>query len=333
MKLNIKKILPLAISILLLYIFFKLTKFKDVVDVISYLSKWEFLLLTSLSLLSFILWSLTFYNNIKRNGYMLSYSKFLITHAIGNFLKRTNPLGEFGGEFLMAYAYSKELKIPYSNSLGIIFSSGTINSLPSYAMAILGFIYFIDKSTLKLTKYFLSPFIIILIFLIVLYFVYFERNFLERITLKIINLLNLKSKFQKRLRVSINNFYSGIDNSLKFDRTLAKILILSILASLGEILILYFIFQIFNMSLNFIILLLVVPLSFLVIHLPLPGGLGGVELTMSFLLNLLGGIPLKEAASIVLLFRLISFWIPVFLGAILFVIKIHDFRMIKGKDI
>jgi uncharacterized protein (TIRG00374 family) len=51
---------------------------------------------------------------------------------------------------------------------------------------------------------------------------------------------------------------------------------------------------------------------------PTPGGIGAVELTLSAGLSTLGGVPESTALGAVLLFRLMTFWLPVLPGWLAF---------------
>lgn len=62
--------------------------------------------------------------------------------------------------------------------------------------------------------------------------------------------------------------------------------------------------------------LFVVPVGGVASAVPLPGGLGGVEVATTALLVAVAGLPLVDGTAAVLLFRLASFWLVVVLGGL-----------------
>jgi uncharacterized protein (TIRG00374 family) len=62
------------------------------------------------------------------------------------------------------------------------------------------------------------------------------------------------------------------------------------------------------------LVVLLVLLGHLVAALPLPGGLGGVEIVLAGLLTALVGVEAAVAAGVVLLYRLASYWFLILVG-------------------
>lgn len=78
------------------------------------------------------------------------------------------------------------------------------------------------------------------------------------------------------------------------------------------------------------LVLLFVPTSDLVDLLPLPGGLGGVEMFMATLIAAPIGTGLALAAGVVLLYRLHSYWFLILVGAVASVYAAGD--VLEGAD-
>ncbi|MFC7046275.1 YbhN family protein [Halobacteriaceae archaeon GCM10025711] len=60
--------------------------------------------------------------------------------------------------------------------------------------------------------------------------------------------------------------------------------------------------------------LFVVPLAAVADVVPVPGGLGGVEATLVFLIVTTTGIPVADATAATLLYRVVTYWLPTLVG-------------------
>ncbi len=275
-------------------------------------------LLLVLGFITSIFYSFVYHYAFQHIERAIAYLPFLSTHLQGNFLKRINPVGEFGGEFFMAYVYKRQLYMPYSRAFGVIFASNVFNTVTSIAFVTVGFFFLLDTTLLRISSYVYSPVIFAVLFFGVLYMLYFDRDRIER--LAVWGLRRIRIHSQERVRAvqtSLQQFYSVLDQALERWQFVVRVQSFSILAQLGDAALVFFALQLFGVAVPFLGLMFVVPVSFLATHLPMPGGLGGADLVMAGAVHVILGVPIGPAASAVLLFRLFSFWLPVLLGGMI----------------
>jgi len=326
-RINNSKINTIIIFILTIIILFLLLR-KDFFDVLSYIinSNYLFLLCAILTyFISFICEQITLYFLTINIDKRIKFKSILKIGAITKFFNGITPLSS-GGQPYQVYELHKR---------GVAISKGTSIVIQNYilfqiSLILLAIISLITNKIFNLFTFYpilkhmtiigFSVNFIILIFLLI---VGFSKKFNRGVVLSIVKVLNKirlvkdVEYVNKKWTKICNEYHEGSQSLLKSKKTF----------------ILGFIFQFISLACNyFIVYSLAKSLDITGInalgaittstyvfltscYVPLPGASGGVEFAfLSFFGNFISGAKLK---SLLLTWRLITFYMPCILGAIL----------------
>ncbi len=239
--------------------------------------------------------------------YFLSFHKLSLFRTFifqfgSNLLNKILPSGI--GALGMNYLYLKKNKSSITEAVATLFINNSLGALQAILIFIL-ILTFGANRYLSFSKLDYKYLLIFIGILLICYFVY---------------LINAK------LRKIVNKFLSELLNTLKLftkrKKEISLALITQVLISLFNSLALYFSLKCFGVNLGYLNIFIVYIIGvFFGTFIPLPGGLGGVELGLSAML-IIFGVHSNISISAVLLFRLFNYWIPLVIGIpILFYIK------------
>ncbi len=242
------------------------------------------------------------------------------------FANAVTPLGQLGGEPFIAYILSRDSDIPIEEGFGAVLAADVINAVQFFSLSFLGIVIF-------LVYFPLDPLVATVLKLILGLVVIVAAAFILLWTRKRLT-LHLLGRVGKRLRWVFDhlgidrngastrrylmekgeNFYAILEQVLQQERTVAVALVSSHVAGLAWVAGLYLILLSLGVDAPLSALLFVLPASMLAGYLPLPGGLGGIEVALTALLTGVAGVPLAAASAAALLFRVATYWTSLVIG-------------------
>lgn len=246
------------------------------------------------------------------------------------FANSVTPLGQFGGEPFIAYILSRDAGIPYEESLGAVMAADLLNAVQFFSLSFLGIIVFLLYFPLGPLVATILQIAIGLVILLALATTLlwtkqqtairlmgrlgawldrlFDRMHLERGAFGRIS----RDYMQEKTR----NLYGIVGRLLQERRMVVEALTVSHLAGLLSVAGLYLIVLSLGIDAPKSALLFLLPASMLAGYLPLPGGLGGIEVALTSLLTGIAGVPLPVAGAAALLFRVATYWSSLLIGGV-----------------
>jgi len=269
----------------------------------------------------FIVWSFVWYRVFKACNIKMSYRKALRVFMAGNFMNAITPLGQAGGEPLMAYLLKENSGASYEKSLSSIFSADILNAIPPATFIIGGSIY------LALFKS-LNNFIIQTVYMvllvtilggILLYLLWFESGTIEKTILILLEKITAVIGKGEKLLETLEEKFEEIENTFKsIGQKPIQLLKTGLIAHLGfvlQILNFYFIMLALGIQPDFTPIYFIVPISALASFSPTPGGSGTYEAAMASLITVfIPGTSFATGLTAAILFRLTTYWPGIPLG-------------------
>lgn len=247
-------------------------------------------------------------------------------YTTGLFAKQVLPTGQAGGVAVMAYAVHRDAETRYDHALTVVALGETLGVLASTVVAGLGLALFVWTSppfpgTGRLVAVVVAVFLVISGGLAVLVT---HRPLVERTSLRVAGVLRrtlgrrsgrvAAATAPESIRGSVERVYGALAD---VGDDPDQVLLTAGFMTAGWLLVttaLYTSFLAVGASLQVALALFVVPMSGLAAAVPLPGGLGSVELVLVALLATLTGLTPTEVAAPVLLYRVCTYWFFVLVG-------------------
>ncbi|MCJ7450718.1 MAG: flippase-like domain-containing protein [Candidatus Nanohaloarchaeota archaeon QJJ-9] len=260
----------------------------------------------------------------------LSFIQGIKTFYAAHFANSITPLGQFGGEPFIAYVLHKRSGIPLDKAFGAAVAADVVNAFQFFTISVLGLftytIYFgISEGMDTVFLGVLSAIIALSIFLSLLWyrkdavigFLGWTGSKLEDIGEETAGFLSIVEHWdQDWMEEKGERFYLVMEGLLTRKKEVSIALFFSHIAGFSGIAAVFFLLRSLGSEISFIPLILILPASMLANYLPLPGGVGGVEFALISFLVALGGVSPPVAAASVLLFRLFSYWVNLFIGGL-----------------
>lgn len=270
----------------------------------------------------FTVYGYVWYHFFKSMKLGLSYFKSLRLFVASEFMNSITPLGQFGGEPLMAYIVSRNSDASYERSFSAVLSSDMVNAVPTITFVTGGVIYLLLFGS-SVTNIIVQLFYIVLVgfFLgaTLLYLLWFRTGTIESAILRIIQgIVSVTGRGEKYIGIAEERL-ARVEESFKTvgdsPRQLLKTGLIAHLAFLSQILCLYFVLLSLGYNVDFTPLYFVFTLSGLANYSPTPGGAGAYEGAMAGLLTLfIPGIPFADALIAGILFRMTTYWPGLIIG-------------------
>jgi len=255
---------------------------------------------------------------------------------VGEFLNTVTPGTGIGGEPVRAYFMKRKYKKPKTKFFGTILSDKIIHFIVFMGFVVFSslFLLFFIKIPLNI-KIFLEI-ILVLVFLGVLSLGIFILKGTKFNVTFILNKLykfnfikkQLKNKpgLENYLNKKTNNLAQTIEKTLKNKKIVFRSIVFSVFLWIAIYLSSYFLFIAFNSQINFLSVLIVVTLGYLIGDIsPIPGGIGLVE-GSTFLLYSAIGVPAHLAAAVALLSRIISYIYTLLIGGLMLIYLKFKFK-------
>jgi uncharacterized protein (TIRG00374 family) len=273
----------------------------------------------------YVLWRMV----MNASGYTLPIRKSIQHFLATGFANAVTPLGQAGGEPVMAYIISQDSEKSYEQAFAAVFTFDIVRGFSFFTYTVFGLV-------LLLVFYPSNPFIVTLSALILVvalallglgYLIWKRKDVAERVITSLgmmIKRLRMhvmgKEPWEDRelrpgpLSERVTNFYETVHAVLKSRRDLLETLLVAHAGWFLGIVSLYAFILSMGWKPPFGMVLLAYPAALTALFLPLPGGLGGVEVAMTALLVFLANVPANVASSAALFQRAFSYGINLIAG-------------------
>ncbi len=277
-----------------------------------------------------MLFAFNWYIVLDEIGYRVGIWKLIQVFYAGTFANNVTPLGQMGGEPIMAYILSNNSEISYERSLAGIFSADAINALPFFTYSFIGITYFTLFYPTDLIVRMLAATVLVIAaaMIALLGLFWFRAGTALDIIMTIGSRLRsvaarvgwedmgpLEYMEEDELRERLVEFRETIGSVFSRRSLLVESLIVTHAAGLLNIMALYAFLLAVGWKVEFFLLMLIVPMTVIAFYMPLPGGLGGVEVVLVTLLVVIAGVQPHVASAAVILQRGTVYLIPTVIGA------------------
>lgn len=254
-------------------------------------------------------------------GIDVDYRRLVVTYFAATFANYITPLGQAGGEPFIAYVLSKDTGASYEDSLASVITADLLNLLPFFNFAAVGLSYLLLRTELPRAAEQLAVGLVgLAVGVPLLAGVGWQyRDAIERGILRLISPIATRTKRMSLDSVQgrIERFYRSLERITGSPRALLYAVAFSYTGWVFFALPLYFAGRTLGLPIDLILVLFIVPASTLAGLIPLPGGLGGVEIALVVLLvALIPTLTNEGATAIALVYRLASFWFALGIGGI-----------------
>lgn len=232
----------------------------------------------------------------------------------GQFLNSITPLGQFGGEPVMAFVISKTTDTDYEDALACVVSSDILNAAPFFTFTLGGVAYLAVFGGLN--GFFVDIGLIAAVLLIiggvVVSLLWSKHRTLGGAVTKLLDALEGIIGRGEEVFQSVRDGVEGVEDA--FERAgsdrwfLLSTASVSHLAIIAQIVSLYFVFLALGIQPRLVPLYFIVTLSTLATLSPTPGGSGTYEAAFSTLMTLFYSVELATALTAAILFRLTTYW-------------------------
>jgi glycosyltransferase 2 family protein len=309
-----------AISLVLLAALFLSIDYPEFFDVVARLRPEMVVVLVLLQGLILFLNALKWHVIIRR--YAVSFTNVLYTSLIGSMVNNLTPASVAGGEPVKAYILSKIDRIKMEKAFATVFVDLFITVLPVLILNIFAVLLVLKyRFDLRIAW----ALILVGLFLIALIVASFSILLHRQPSLRLLNRLirafgrlpPLK-KHAARLESRVDELFAGFHHSIRDTMTdtwtLSVSTIVSTVVWVLGILRIYLVFRALNVPVDVNALVIVYTVMLTVSILPLlPGALGMWELVGTGLFVFFG-VPAPAAAAVILLDRLLSYWLTILIG-------------------
>lgn len=244
------------------------------------------------------------------------------------FAKYVTPYGQVAASPGIAYVLSQYSDVNYEEDFAAVVSADFLNYLPYYTFGLIGFGYLL-QTTAQLPDF--GGYAVAIPALVVgvagaLSILWYRRGLVERgivaalRPLRWLVALVSEERANALTREAVEQRLSGFYETLELVSTSRRDVLIALgYAHAGWFFLmvpLYLVGLSLGIALPLGIAMLVVALSKVGFVVPLPGGLGGVEITLAGLLYLTAGVDPATATAAAILYRFASYWFTVLVGGL-----------------
>jgi glycosyltransferase 2 family protein len=315
-----KRSLLFLVSILLLgYLFYNLD-YNEFITEASKISPQTAAILIVVQCAIMYLMALKWYVIVRRYG--VSFSNVLHTSLIGAMVNNLTPASIVGGETIKAYAISKVDKIKLETAFATVFVDIFITLFPIFLLTLLAvglaLSYSFDyRITLALAVVGLLIILFVWAFVNVLMDKKPSLNLFKGLIKRLSKVPFLRAHVQE-VESKVDDLFLSFHRSIKDTMTDTWTLTVSMFVSswvwILNIVRIYLILQALDIPLSVGQVVIIYTIMIAVSIVPLlPGALGMWELIGTGLFTFFG-VPMTVAAAVVVIDRLLSYWLPIFAG-------------------
>lgn len=263
---------------------------------------------------SLLVWAWVWHRFFKEMGIVSTPSRTIRLFLSGHFLNSITPLGQFGGEPIMAYLIADNTGSDYETSLACVISADILNAAPFFTFTLGGVVYLWGIGSLSgfLVEIGLVTLAVLVLGGLVAYLLWSENGTLGASVSRVLVLLERRiGRFEsvfRSLRESVDEIEAAFRVAGDDPKFLVKTTLISHLAILAQIVSLYFVFRSIGIEPMFVPLYFIVNLSVLATLSPTPGGSGTYEAAFAGLVTFFYPVSLATALTAAVLFRLTTYW-------------------------
>lgn len=280
-----------------------------------------------IGMLPFFVWTHTWYSFLNKMGAEVSYLQTFKLFMAGNFMNSVTPLGQFGGEPLMAYVIRKNTDLSYEEGFSAVLSSDIINSVPIFTFILSGSAFLLLFGSINdiIAQAVYIAIVVIALGGSLAYTLWFKAGTIEntilRVVEKVTSVVGFGGNYVELIDSKLDNVQEAFNRIGEDPRHLIRT------ATVAHA---YFVFQVFTLYLilasmgiesDFTPLYFILPLASLSNFSPTPGGSGAYEATLATILtvmplSLFPEIKFATALAVGILFRLCTYWPGLIVGYI-----------------
>lgn len=317
---NRKKNLALfaaATAVLAVLVF--LADVNEFIDAISSASLDVFALATFFGVLVTPIWAYTWYRMLKNLEEGLTYLDVLPMFAAGGFMNSVTPLGQFGGEPVMAYIIRRNTDLEYEEAFSAVLSSDIINMVPIFSFALTASFILLFQGPIpsRIKTIIYLGLAIMFAMIIASYFIWFRSHRIK----EGFNAILTPFEDVKLIGKHVEGLQERIETALDAFRRLGEekksLVATALVAHLGltfRITAFWLVLYSLGHTVNPLTLLFILPLAALSNFAPTPGGAGAFEAGLGLLTYTLTSLGAPQALAAAVLFRLATFWPNLLIG-------------------
>lgn len=263
---------------------------------------------------SLLVWAWVWHRFFGQMGIASTPSRTVRMFLTGHFLNSITPLGQFGGEPIMAYIVSDNTGTDYENALACVISADILNAAPFFTFTLGGVIYLSVIGSLNglVLEVGVLSLLLLVVGGLVAYLLWSnDRSFGDTA----ITLLDAIERRVGRAESAFESLRAGIGNVEEAFQTagddpvfLLKTGFVSHLAILAQIVSLYFVLLSIGVDPEIVPLYFVVNLSVIATVSPTPGGSGTYEAAFAALVTFFYPVEFATGLTAAVLFRLTTYW-------------------------
>jgi uncharacterized protein (TIRG00374 family) len=265
-------------------------------------------------------WALMWHRILAAMDVSVGYGHLVVTFFAASFTNYVTPMGQAGGEPVIAYILSRDTDAGYEQSLASVITADVMRLLPFFNAAGVGLAYVLINSRLPGN---LENLAVALAFLAVSLPVIVVAGWRYRRAVRgyVLRLAEPVADRTERFSVdglaeSIDRLYGSVGQVADSPRTLLVAVALGYVGWILFALPLYFSALAIDVPIPLVLVAFLVPATVVVSFTPLPGGLGAIEGTLVVLLTALVAVSSADALAVTTVYRLASYWLVVLVGGI-----------------
>lgn len=318
-----------AIGLFLLFLFGQAISWDQVLVAIDLADPLWFVVALVVALSTYVAWAMVLGNVLKMADLEVPPGRIVPLFFTATFANYVTPLGQLGGEPFIALVLSDNSDVPFERGLASVITTDLLNLVPFFAISIVGiggFLVFSEVTPLVRAS---LLFLLLAAFLIVIFvaFLWYERRtalkvlvFFLRPVRRFLELIksDLADKLTRAfLEDKMVNFYGTVETILDKRDLFWRALSFSTIGWILFILPIFFLSIALNTYVPILVLFFVVPISTIGGFTPLPGGLAAIEILLTELLIVFGGLGSADALAVTLMYRIVIYWIPLGVGGLI----------------
>jgi uncharacterized protein (TIRG00374 family) len=269
---------------------------------------------------SLLVWAWVWYRFFGQMAIASTRSRTVRMFLTGHFLNSITPLGQFGGEPIMAYIVSDNTGTDYERALACVISADIVNAVPFFTFTLGGLVYLSVVGSLNSLLIEVGALSVTLLVVggVLAYLLWSESSTLGETVTGILHSLETRLTWGESLFRSLRDRVTTIEEAFQEAGNdpvfLLKTAVISHLAILAQIVSLYFVFLAIDIEPGFVPLYFIVNLSVIATISPTPGGSGTYEAAFSALVTFFFPVSLATALTAAVLFRLTTYWPGILVG-------------------
>lgn len=280
------------------------------------------------SFLALVCWGMVWNRVLSVVDHSVSRIKIGMIFLSGMFANFITPFGQVGGEPFIALVLTKYSDIDYERALAAIIAADVINLIPFFSYGLLGFTYFVLTNSLNETlETFVAAFVLAFVLSgVLLWTVWNRRGGVERVVVAVTGGLRATvGRFSETahellepdaVRLRVEEFFNMLDFIWDHRRKMVYAVVLSHVGWFFTIVPLYIAAVALGLDVPFMYVLFIVPLGSIAGYLPLPGGLGSVEVMLAAVIVSVTSLGLPAATATAILYRIAVYWFTLLIGGL-----------------